>query len=282
MTISLITTSFDRQTELDRLIESISRQRFIGEIELIFIGQGSAEPRLAGPCTSNIRIVHRRLSGLTPLSKARNFALTQFSGDIIGFPDDDCWYEPELLKKVHGYFLDYPNVDCICANVFDPVRNLSRAKRSSGKGITFANVIRLGNSNGIFVRRDALLRGGAYFDEGLGLGTRIGSAEETELLARLLTAGCRIDYVDELHVYHALPKYSRADIRKNYAYGVGIGHLNRRLLRAGHAEVLWDLADLLARSVIGTLVFARSPVRRAVYWNRMRGVVSGFMKVAAH
>jgi hypothetical protein len=131
------------------------------------------------------------------------------------------------------------------------------------------------------VRREALELAGAYFDERLGAGTPIGSGEETELLGRLLSRGCRIDYLGDLQVYHPVPHYSNTDIGKNYRYGVGFGHVNGRLLRAGHPGVLWGFAEMFARSFLGTVVYLLDPVRRAVYWNRMRGILSGFLSVAA-
>jgi glycosyltransferase involved in cell wall biosynthesis len=217
-----------------------------------------------------------------PLSKARNVGLPHLSGDIIAFPDDDCWYEPNLLANVANFFRDNPEIDCICTNVYDPVRRSVYGKRPVGvtRRVSFTNLFRLGISVGIFVRREALELAGAYFDERLGAGTPIGSGEETELLGRLLSRGCRVEYVGDIQVYHPVHHYSKADVRKSYDYGVGFGHVNGRLLSAGHPGVLWGFAEVFARSFLGTVLYLPDPVRRAVYWNRMRGILSGFLSVA--
>ena len=34
------------------------------------------------------------------LSRARNAGLRMIAGDIVSFPDDDCWYPPDLLQRV--------------------------------------------------------------------------------------------------------------------------------------------------------------------------------------
>jgi glycosyltransferase involved in cell wall biosynthesis len=279
----LVVTSFDRQADLDRLALSICRQTFQGKIEVSFVSQSSAKFRLPASGTTPIEVIEKSLAGLTPLSRARNVGMTELSGDIVGFPDDDCWYAPNLLENIANYFRDNPGIDCICTNVYDPDRMRPYGKRPVDvrRRISFTTVFRLGISVAIFVRREALELAGAYFDESLGAGTPIGSGEETELLGRLLSRGCRIEYVGDIQVYHPVPYYSEADIRKSYQYGVGFGHVNGRFLCAGHPGVFWGFAEMFARSFLGTVVYLLDPVRRAVYWNRMRGILSGFLSVAA-
>ena len=283
LNISLVITSFDRQQDLDRFALSICRQIFTGKIEVSFVSQGSAQFRLPTSCATQIQVISKNVEGLTPLSHARNVGMTELSGEIVAFPDDDCWYEPNLLEKIADYFRNNSMIDCICTRVYDPERMRPYGRRPADvrRRISFTNLLRLGSSVAIFVRRDALELVGAYFDESLGAGTSIGSGEETELLGRLLSRGCRIQYVGDIQVYHPVPRYSNADIRKNYRYGVGFGHVNGRFLRAGHPGVLWGFAAMFARSFLGTVVYLLDPVRRAVYWNRMRGILSGFLSVAA-
>jgi GT2 family glycosyltransferase len=282
MTVSLIVTSYDRQSDLDRFSESISCQTYQDTIETVFVAQGSAEFRMPRSTKCDLRLAVLETGQLTPLSKARNIGVVVSSGEIIGFPDDDCWYEPNLLANVADFFRENPAIDCICTNVYDPVRRSVYGKRPVGvtRRVSFTNLFRLGISVGIFVRREALELAGAYFDERLGAGTPIGSGEETELLGRLLSRGCRIEYVGDIQVYHPVHHYSKADVRKSYEYGVGFGHVNGRLLSAGHPGVLWGFAEVFARSFFGTVLYLLDPVRRAVYWNRMRGILSGFLSVA--
>jgi glycosyltransferase involved in cell wall biosynthesis len=276
----LVVTSFDRQADLDRLALSICRQTFRGKIEVSFISQGSAKFRLPESATTPIEVIEISQAGLTPLSRARNAGMTELSGDIVGFPDDDCWYEPNLLDKIANYFRDNPGIDCICTNVYDPDRMLPYGKRPVDirRRISFTNVFRLGISVGIFVRREALELAGAYFDERLGAGTPIGSGEETELLGRLLAHGRRIDYLGDLQVYHPVPYYSNADILKYYHYGVGFGHLNGRFLRGGHTGVLWIFLNILVRSLGGAIVKFYNPILRELYLMRFVGTLKGFVR----
>ena len=280
----LIVTSCDREAELERFFRSIANQTFAGQTEVVYVDQNLVRPASCDILAAPVSLVELRTGGRTALSKARNLGLRRDLGDIVAFPDDDCWYEPNLLEKIAAYFHGNPDVDCICTNVYDPDKNLPYGKRPVGvtRTITFANVFMLGISVGIFVRKEALLRAGAYFDETLGAGTPIGSGEETELLARLLSAGCRIEYSGDLLVYHPVLAYSSDDIHKYYRYGLGFGRLNGRLLLAGHPEVLWSFAEIVARSFAGTVVNLGTPVRRAVYWGRLTGIISGFIDVIVH
>jgi GT2 family glycosyltransferase len=284
MNFTLISTSCGREAELEWFFRSVAKQTFAGKTEVIFVNQDSDRPACSDTLTAPVRLIELRTGGRIPLSKARNLALRCDLGDIVAFPDDDCWYEPQLLEKIAAYFLNNPGVDCICTNVYDPDRNLPYGKRPVGvtRTITFANVFMLSISVGIFVRKEALLRAGAFFDEELGAGTPMGSGEETELLARLLSAGCRIEYRGDLQVYHPVSVYSPADIQKNYRYGLGFGYLNGRLLLAGHPGVLWSFTGIVARSLAGAVVNLGNPVRRAVYWGRLTGIISGFIDVLVH
>ena len=225
MSFTLVVTSYGRDADLNRLFGSIARQTFRGRINIAFVNQGFMTPPSRAALPTSIGFAETRTDGRVSVSRARNIGLRDQSAAIIAFPDDDCWYETNLLDNVANYFRDNPTIDCICTNVYDPVRQSVYGKRPMGviRRVSFANLFRLGISVGIFVRREALELAGGYFDERLGAGTPIGSGEETEFLGRLLSRGCHIEYVGDLQVYHPVPHYSNADVRKNYRYGVDFG-----------------------------------------------------------
>ena len=52
------------------------------------------------------------------LSRTRNFGIEQASGDVIAFPDDDAWYEPDLLASVLAMLADLKN-DGVSLRVVD-------------------------------------------------------------------------------------------------------------------------------------------------------------------
>jgi glycosyltransferase involved in cell wall biosynthesis len=284
MDFALVVTSYDREADLNRFFSSVTRQSFQGHIQLIYVDQNSVRSDFYNTLSPSIQLTELHTRGRTPLSKARNIGLRNLSGSLVAFPDDDCWYEPMLLERVAAYFHANRDVDCICTNVYDPVRNLPYGKRPVGitRTVSFVNVFRFGISVGIFIRREALERAGAYFDEELGAGTQLGSGEETELLCRVLSAGCRIQYVGTLRVYHPVPEYSPIDSDKNYRYGLGFGHLNGRLLRAGHLGVVYGFVEVAVRSIVGAVVNLQRPTYRNVYWRRLNGILAGFLSALFH
>ena len=89
MKISLIITSHNRQRELDRFALALSRQTFAGEVDVIFVAQGSAQFQLPETGRTRIRVIEEKVEGPISLAKARNIGIKGASGDIVGFPDDE-------------------------------------------------------------------------------------------------------------------------------------------------------------------------------------------------
>ena len=97
---SLIQTSQDRKSQLKRFVESLNNQLNIdlSSIQLIFIDQGNN--------ISSFNDLNKKIDFTyikyhkCGLSEARNIGLKHVKGDIIAFPDDDCWYNPLTLSKV--------------------------------------------------------------------------------------------------------------------------------------------------------------------------------------
>ncbi len=245
----------------------------------MYVAQGAARLRL--PATDVcVRVIEHNHGTRIGLSKARNIGLAGCSGELIGFPDDDCWYGPDVLSSVAQYFGNHPEVDCVCTRVVDPDRRIALGHRPARvvRKISFANLFRLPISVGIFVRRSAFLRAGGYFDESFGAGTTMGAGEETEFIARLLDQKSVVHYVGAIEVYHPVPPYTESDASKQYRYCIGFGYLHGNLIRRGHLSVLLHLTAVVARSCAACIRYLFSPLYRDVYWNRMRGICAGLTK----
>jgi len=281
MKISLVLTGSDRHADLTRFYSSIgaAAESANVNIELIFVNQGQFDP----PATintlktlSHIQLKHKKL----PLSRARNIGLQHITGDVLGFPDDDCWYSSNVLQQVAHYFDEHPSTAAICTNVYDPVLQRSYGGRPVGTHIrvNYQNLFELPISVGIFVRRNAFEDAGFQFDEQLGAGTRLGSGEETDLIYRLLKCGALVEYVGSVQVFHPVPEYQETDIAKYYRYGLGFGYLNGRIVRDGEWSVLYHLGLVLMRSLGGALMNLHRSTSRRLYWNRLLGIVQGFVR----
>ncbi len=211
MRISLIMATVGRVDVVYRFVESV-RSQPVETFELIFVDQNSDErlvPVVEQARAYGIDVSYMRYSRKN-LSAARNAGIEGAKYDIIGFPDDDCWYEDETLKGVVERFAD-PGIDGLAVRWVeeDPRgreshdlswRDMSRFKGTQPSSIT------------IFLRRELLLKAGK-FDELLGVPNWFGSGEETDLVLRCLALGATIRYEPDILVHHAFSLSGEADGR---------------------------------------------------------------------
>jgi glycosyltransferase involved in cell wall biosynthesis len=230
MLVSLVVATKDRTTELSRFLQSVASQTY-GEIEVIVVDQ-NVDERLRPILGAFPRLRHTYLKSKPGLSRARNKGLTAATGDVIAFPDDDCWYSPDLLEQVIGYLADQPGWGGIAGRTMGElnVRPLWRWDTQEGR-VTKRNAWKRVNSNSLFLRR-SVIAAGVRFDEalGVGAGTPWGSAEEVDLVVSALQRGETIQFLPQLVVFHAnaFPAGSDIDLEKAYRYACGMGFVLRK------------------------------------------------------
>ena len=111
MHFSLIVATLNRVNELDQLLASLERQT-CRDFDVIVIDQ-NADNRLQPVLQRHSRLSIEHLRSEKGLSRARNVGLNVAKGDIISFPDDDCWYPDDLLATVAGWFDGNPDFDVL-------------------------------------------------------------------------------------------------------------------------------------------------------------------------
>ena len=224
---SLILATVGRTSELRRFLEHLQKQSHQC-FELIIVDQ-NADDRLLPlieSYKSNFPIVHCKSA--IGLSRARNVGLPFASGDIVAYPDDDCWYSGDLLERVAELFLENPSLDCITGR---PAGSSAHGFHTASGTVNKHNVFRRAISYTIFIRKRAAARVGK-FDESLGLGTDSGkvAVEETDYLIRALSASCHIFYDAQLTVFHrdSLLVYDDVFIRRQYGSALAFGYVLRK------------------------------------------------------
>ncbi|MBM9458387.1 glycosyltransferase family 2 protein [Nocardioides sp. zg-536] len=274
--VSLVTGSLFRQVFLERLFGSLEGQRF-SDFEIIVIEQRDED---------GIRRLVARFPGLNVtvtssdrgLSRARNVGLREARGEIIGFPDDDCWYSPGTISRVVRRFDFDPSLDVLCGRVLTgtgPMLNYPRGPVRIDRSNVWHTVV----SPGLFVRRSAVDAIGD-FDEllGVGSGTQAGSGEETDYVLRALTQGRRAEFDPLVHVNHPSPEEvsNRLSPAVGLSYGFGMG----RVLR-DHDYSLSARMKAVGRPIAGAAVAAvrgdapLAQFRVAVARGRFRGLTRG-------
>lgn len=202
MTVSLVMATVDRVDEARRLIDSLAVQTD-APFELVVVDQ-NADRRLdavvAGARAMGIEVVHDRFAERN-LSAARNRGLALARGSVVGFPDDDCWYEPDVVRRVSAFLAaqrDYGGV-VVRWHEQDPAgRPAHDLARDDWRRFRAAPA----SSIALFLRKSVLGALGG-FDARFGVSRFFGAGEETDLLLRALEAGHRIRYEPTIVVHHA-------------------------------------------------------------------------------
>lgn len=252
MKFSLILATVGRTDEVVHLLRSLGDQ-VLKEFEVIVVDQ-NPDDRLADVLKHfQDRFPVQHLRSETGLSRARNVGLERFRGEIAAFPDDDCWYPPDLLQSVAGFFAANPAWDALICRVVTASGNpaVGRQPLSSGK-VTPGNVWTRANSNALFLRKHVLEVTGAFNEElGLGSGTPWGGAEEIEYVVRALRNEFRIYYDPGITVCHpADPPFSDPEGRdRHFRYGLGMG----RALKISEYP-LWFVAWMWFRPLAGAFI----------------------------
>ncbi len=251
---TLILATIGRLEQVVRFLESLRGQTH-AEVQLIVVDQNPdrrVEP-LIDAVRANFDTVY--LTNTPGLSKARNLALQHVNGDVVGFPDDDCWYPPHLLQRVAGLFEHMPRAAGITGRSIDAGGRTTSGhfdKRSGPIGRIGAWT--RGTSYTIFLRSEAC-RAIGRFDEGLGVGSDgpYGAAEDTDYMIRAINLGLRLEYLDDLTVFHpnnAWPIDEQV-VRRAWSYGAGMG----RVLRKHNYPVLFK-TRCLVRPLLGAALAA--------------------------
>ena len=226
--VSLVVATMGRVGELDRLLASLERQSY-KQFEVIVVDQNPDE-RLAPVLLrySALAIKHVRCS--PGASKARNVGLGAASGEIIGFPDDDCWYDDGLLVKVARWFEANPQFDGLLGVLREENGHLTGPKwpreSCSATPLTLWNA---GITPVTFLTRRAVEAIGG-FDERIGPGVPSGyhSGEDVDYFLRGLAAGFCLRHEPQLTVFHPSFHNPVRIRQKAYAYSKGGGLILRR------------------------------------------------------
>jgi glycosyltransferase involved in cell wall biosynthesis len=261
---------------LERLFNSLAVQTH-QDFELIVVDQNADDrvETLVERFKYLFQIVYLRSE--RGLSRARNVGLQAVRGDVVAFPDDDCWYRPDVLEFVA---LKLTTTEAASAGLTGASVD-GDDKPSQGRWATSPltvnryNIWTCATSYTIFLRTDAV-RAVGRFDEqlGVGSGSRWGAGEEVNFLLGVIDAGFQVHYEPSLRVCHPEPLavFDHKAYTRGRLYNRGFGRvlsLNRYPLHF--------VFYLTARPVAACLIsFLKGDVSRARYcWiaatNRMLG-----------
>jgi len=194
------------------------------------------------------------------LAASRNAAIAASTKPIVAFTDDDCVPDPEWLTSIVAVLDTEPDVDVVTGRILplgpdQPGLHAVSSRRSviparvHGRALPWA----VGSGANIAASRVWLNRVGG-FNERLGAGSAGRSAEDVDLLYRLLVAGATVRYEPAAIVLHER-KDQAGWLATRSSYGYGMGAFCGMWLRRHDSYAGWMLARWCAER---TLSLARA------------------------
>jgi len=261
---SLIVATIGRTDEFSILLRSLAEQT-MRDFELIVVDQ-NPDDRLSplveewaskvgkqdNKESGQIQVKHLRC--LPGVSRARNLGLMHSSGEILAFPDDDCWYHPDTLHNVDTWFRKHENYGILSLGCRDEHGRISGNRWWEAEcDLKWTNIFRTSGTCCCFVRRPAGMIP-LYFDESLGpgAGTNFGAGEDTDFLLTLMSYGIRGRFYSFLYVGHPCRNgYDNVQRAKKYGGGFGRVLAKHSLPFLCLGLVVFDFTRAMLRIILG-------------------------------
>ncbi len=274
MKLSLVVASVGRTRELEDLLQGFASQPY-RDFEVIVVDQ-NGDSRLDAMLLhygTQFPLTHIR-SDVRNVSHARNLGIDAATGDVIGFPDDDCMFQADTMARAMQHFAQDPALALLSGNYVSPAGKPinGRWTRRSCR-IDDRTVWTTVQASSLWVRADAARAAGG-FDPAIGPGTQWGSGEEPDFVIRVLRLGYRGYYDVSLGVFHPDKSLTPVASKRAFGYGAGMGRVLRK-----HSIALWIAFPYFIRPIGGVLLNLLRARMNFVsyYWGTFLGRVFGYL-----
>lgn len=194
---SLVVATLNGGDRIKTLLSSLESQS-LKNFEVIIVDQSkkSISEKIKYFTSLNIKYIK---TDQAHLSKARNLGIQCSLGEYIGFPDDDCFYQKNLLLKLVKIFKE-KKFDFINTGVYsiESKLRLPFTSLKNNSPVNLWNFYKAGTSVGLFMKNSSK----KYFDINFGIGSRYGSSEEMDLILREIKLNKKGHYFPSLKVFH--------------------------------------------------------------------------------
>jgi glycosyltransferase involved in cell wall biosynthesis len=204
--VTIAVCTCNRPNDLRNCLKAIGRLD-PGPNEVVVIDNSAGDPATKSAAKEfDIRYVIEPAPGL---SRARNRAIVESNSEFVAFIDDDAIPSVQWLARLVEPFAD-PNVAAVTGETYDsdaspdcsmaekPIRILST---SDPLWFERANFGGLGYGTNMVLRKSACTEP-PVFDERLGRGTPLWTAEESHAFAKLVARGYYAAHVPAAIVFH--------------------------------------------------------------------------------
>ena len=243
--VSVLICTRDRSTLLEACLLSVL-DCAPPAAEVVVVDQSANESTRLVVCRlQEGKVPVRYLRGRGPgLSRAKNQGIEDCTGDMLVFTDDDCRVDPGWIMAL---------TEPLRAGMASAAVGRTLPDRAGENGEETFSVYaprgtrrfgprthpwRVGGGGNFAVLRD-VIRAAGPFDERFGPGAPLQSAEDMDMVHRLLRARRRIVYVPEAVIWHRSWRDRAANRSLARAYGVGAGAYFTKYLLKGDLLSGW-------------------------------------------
>ncbi|MBD5436267.1 MAG: glycosyltransferase family 2 protein [Treponema sp.] len=269
---SLIMATLGRDKDVFTFCSHLANQTYFN-FELIIVDQNDDRrlDSVVAAFQDKFKIFHIR-SPRKGLSHNRNIGMMYASGDILAFPDDDCYYNDDTLEYVLNGF-EQTGADYFCINYNDEkYPEESKWGETEKIWIRKKKFYEYGISISLFIKRE--IEQNFRFDEQLGVGSSFGSGEETDLLLYFLSKKYSCYYDGTYCIHHPYTKMYTADLKRVYSYSLGFGAIHKKaFIYYRNFYALPRFIKFLCANAIKVLFLQE----RKRSWTALKGKLWGFI-----
>ncbi len=278
----IVTNTYKRPISLvERSIKASLNQK-VKPQRVFLLDQNQPQIELSKEIEENLVFKHEKIN-FNSVSAARNSLIIPANADWIFFCDDDGFpaenYSENLLKRIN----ENTEIEILAGNILreDTKTNYTLRQKNFGSLKYFRFTKKLMGSN--FVIKAKVFDELGRFDENFGVGSYWGSGEETDFCWKAYFSGKKMEFFQDLVVYHVPPFHEsiKKGFKKSFNYGVGKGALVWKwLFKKRKIKVVYELVEMAVVPFILMLkgLLTLKPQLIATHFASFSGRVYGIVK----
>lgn len=281
MKVSLVLATLGRDKELVDFLQSLLNQTY-KNFELIVIDQNKDGKidAIVKPFMSCFEVLHVKVD-FTGNARARDYGIGFVQGRIIAFPDDDCAYDKDVLKKVVAEFERRKNLSILVAGSYDFSSSQFSIGVNSSKARYFSRFRMMGVEFTQFFDLTRIDQKQFHLDHDFGIGSKYSGGEGFELLYRLLRAGSTAFYTPGIKIYHPDKDHYKLGTGRMLMYSTGVGAYIRKFANQHDVFMLYYIARKMFVAPILKMMLALvllNPKKLAYSFYNLVGIWRGFLE----
>jgi glycosyltransferase involved in cell wall biosynthesis len=281
MKVSLILATLGRDLELADFLKSLMNQTY-KNFELIIIDQNrdgkiDAIVELFKDCFD---MKHVKVD-FTGNARARDYGIGFVQGRVVAFPDDDCAYDKDVLKKVVAEFKRRPNLSILVVGSYDFSSSRFSIGVNNHKARYFSRFQMLGVEFTQFFDRKRIDGKQFHLDHDFGIGSKYSGGEGFELLYRLLRSGSTAFYTPEIKIYHPDKDHYKLGTGRMLMYSTGVGAYIRKFANQHDVFMLYYMVRKMFVAPLAKMLLALvllNPKKLAYSFYNLVGIWRGFLE----